>query len=106
MAGRRGSVFLDQVVRQNLAREKTGNAAALVRFGVLTKYLGSVSLSLLSNFGHPTRVFDSARVLRVGDGVLAVANFLKAYFGETPLQRTRSDGQAFKPTREACATRT
>jgi hypothetical protein len=34
----------------------------------------------------------SARVSRVGDGVLAVANFLKACFGGTP-----------KPTRETRA---
>jgi len=38
------------------------------------------------------KILGSARVSRVGDGVLAIANFLKACFGETP-----------KPTRETRA---
>ncbi len=58
----------------------------------------------------------SACVSHAGERVLAIADFplrfiffvsimfsVKACFGATPLQRTRSDGQAFKPARETHA---
>jgi len=58
----------------------------------------------------------SARVSRVGERVLAIADFLcelltfmgnaterKDCFGATPLQRMRSNGQAFQPSRETRA---
>jgi len=59
--------------------------------------------------------FGSARDPRAGERVLAIANFswrhaiseigapTGACFGATPLHRTRSDGQAFKPARETRA---
>ena len=58
----------------------------------------------------------SACVSRAGERVLAIADFSvnpplphlsrdrgKDYFGATPLQRMRSNGQAFKPARETRA---
>jgi hypothetical protein len=43
-------------------------------------------------FASPSSDLGSARVSRVGDGVLAVADFLEACLGKTP-----------KPTRETSA---